>query len=71
MCLVSLFSVNGQTNNTAIADVKIQRLEDLYYLTIYSKPTMDVRLSGRVLFDNDHFGLTVRVISYPALKILF
>jgi hypothetical protein len=64
-------SVFGQTNNIDNPDVVIHRLEDLYIQNISTNEKPIINLSGQIQFEKDQFGLTKRVISYPALKILF
>ena len=60
-----------QTNDIINPDFHVQRLEDMYFLKIVDKEKINIKLSGRVLFDMDQFGTTKRIISYPAIKITF
>ena len=72
-CIYALliFSIFGQTNSIDNSEVEIHRLEDLYIQNILTKENTIINLSGQIQFDKDQFGSIKRVISYPALKILF
>jgi len=61
----------GQFKNPENPEKVKEELEDLYFLSIVEKSKYKINLSGKLLLDQDNFGLTKRIISYPAIKIIF
>ena len=68
---VLITSVIGQTNNCVSDYDTIKKIEDLYFLNIKRNHVFDVKLSGRIMFENNQFGTANRIISCPAIKVEF
>jgi len=77
--MIKIFLLFALTQSICFAQIKNpenpekvkEDLEDLYFLPIIKKSKYKINLSGKLLLDQDNFGLTKRIISYPAIKIVF